>query len=76
MLKKSKGGNKSMFRTNSRGSKKKITKTPILLKHESSPDDPPVRMKYRVIRWIRTQKQGCCELVLGLVMYLKPSMSP
>ena len=45
MLKKSKGGNKSMFRTNSRGSKKKITKIPKLLTHESSPDDPPVRVK-------------------------------
>ena len=33
-----------MFRTNSRGSKKKITKIPKLLTHESSPDDPPVRV--------------------------------
>ena len=31
---------------------------------------------YRVIQWIRTQKQGCCELVLGLVMCLKASVSP
>ena len=45
MLKTSKSGNKSMFRTNSRGSKQKITKTPKLLKHESSPDEPPVRVK-------------------------------
>ncbi len=29
---------------------------------------------YRVIRWIRTQEQGCCELVLGLMMALKASM--
>ena len=33
-------------------------------------------VNYRVIRWIRTQKQGCCELVLGLVMCLKASVSP
>ena len=45
MMKKNKSGNKSMFRTNSRGSKQKITKTPKLLKHESSPDEPPVRVK-------------------------------
>ena len=52
MVKKSKGGNKSMFRTNSRGSKKKVTKTPELLKHGSSPDDPPVSMKQFLVQFI------------------------
>ena len=52
MIKKSKGGNKSMFRTNSRGSKKKVTKTPELLKHDSSPDDPPVSLKEFLVRFI------------------------
>ena len=32
--------------------------------------------KYKVIRWIRTQDQGCCELVLGLILALKASMWP
>ena len=31
---------------------------------------------YRVIRWIRTQEQSYCELVLGLMMALKASMCP
>ena len=35
-----------------------------------------IKAIYRVIRWIRTQDQGCCELVLGLMMALKASMWP
>ena len=53
MVKKGKGGNKSMFRTNSRGSKKKVTKTPELLKHDSNPDDPPVSMKQILVHFIQ-----------------------
>ena len=49
-----------MFRTNSRGSKKKVTKTPELLKHDSSPDDPPVSLKEFLVRFIVLLTfQGC-----------------
>ena len=66
MLKKNKGGNKRMFRTNSRGSKQKITKTPELLKHDSSSDEPPVRLtKIILLTFISIegmwQSSMCCN---------------
>ena len=66
MLKKNKGGNKRMFRTNSRGSKQKITKTPELLKHDSSSDEPPVRLTKIILLTLISiegmwQSSMCCN---------------